>query len=133
MEKINDLFDVQIAKTIDAYPSIFSKDDVIQLLASLRTETTNAIHEMLPSPDAYTIDEAKLQDFVSDVKHSLENFLDGTNNEIIDYESAEFNIGYSNRIELENICINNDTILDELDDILVSKFKDFYCNTEENE
>jgi hypothetical protein len=88
---------------------------------------------MLPSPDTYTIDESKLQDFVSSVKHSLENFLDGTNNEIIDYDSAEFNISYNNQLELENICINNDTILDELDDILVSKFKDFYCNTEENE
>lgn len=37
MEKINDLFDQEITKTVDAYPSIFSKDDVCNLLSALRT------------------------------------------------------------------------------------------------
>jgi len=37
MDKINNLFDQEITKTIDAYPSIFSKDDVVNLLSSLRT------------------------------------------------------------------------------------------------
>ena len=123
MEKINDLFDVQIAKTIDAYPSIFSKDDVITLLSSLRTDSLHAIHEMLPQPSAYLIDEEKFQEFNAAVRSSLDNFLDGTNNEVIDYDSAEFNISYDNRLELENICLNNDTILEELDDILLTQWK----------
>ena len=128
MEKINDLFDVQIAKTIDAYPSIFSKDDVITLLSSLRTDSLHAIHEMLPQPSAYLIDEEKFQEFNAAVRSSLDNFLDGTNNEVIDYDSAEFNISYDNRLELENICLNNDTILEELDDILLTKWQEFYSD-----
>ena len=133
MEKINDLFDVQIAKTIDAYPSIFSKDDVITLLSSLRTDSLHAIHEMLPQPSAYLIDEEKFQEFNAAVRSSLDNFLDGTNNEIIDYDSAEFNISYNNQLELENICLNNDTILEELDDILLTKWQEFYGDLKTDE
>ena len=133
MEKINDLFDVQIAKTIDAYPSIFSKDDVITLLSSLRTESLHAIHEMLPQPSAYLIDEEKFQEFNAAVRSSLDNFLDRTNTEVIDYDSAEFNISYDNRLELENICLNNDSILEELDDILLTQWQEFYGDLKTDE
>ena len=133
MEKINDLFDVQIAKTIDAYPSIFSKDDVITLLSSLRTDSLHAIHEMLPQPNAYLIDEERFQEFNAAVRSSLDNFLDGTNNEVIDYDYAEFNISYDNRLELENICLNNDTILEELDDILLTEWQEFYGDLKTDE
>ena len=133
MEKINDLFDVQIAKTIDAYPSIFSKDDVITLLSSLRTDSLHAIHEMLPQPSAYLIDEEKFQEFNAAVRSSLDNFLDRTNTEVIDFDSAEFNISYDNRLELENICLNNDTILEELDDILLTKWQEFYGDLKTDE
>ena len=133
MEKINDLFDVQIAKTIDAYPSIFSKDDVISLITSLRTESLNAIHEMLPQPSAYTINEAKFQEFNEAVRDSLDSFLNRTNAEIIDYDSAEFNIGYHNKLELENISLNNDTILEELDDILLTEWQTVYGDLKTDE
>lgn len=133
MEKINDLFDVQIAKTIDAYPSIFSKDDVISLINSLRTESLNAIHKILPQPSAYLMDEEKFAEFGSAVRNSLDRFLDHTNNEVIDYDSAEFNISYANKIELENICINNDTILEKLDDILLTEWQTVYGDLKTNE
>ena len=133
MEKINDLFDVQIAKTIDAYPSIFSKDDVITLLSSLRTDSLHAIHEMLPQPSAYLFDEEKFQEFNAAVRSSLECFLESTNTEVIDFDSAEFNISYDNRLELENICLNNDTILEELDDILLTKWQEFYGDLKTDE
>lgn len=133
MKKINDLFDVQMTKTMDAYPSIFSKDDVCNLLSELRTEILNAIPELLPPPSAYLIDEERFQEFNAAVRSSLDNFLDGTNNEVIDYDSAEFNINYDNRLELENICLNNDTILEELDDILLTKWQEFYGDLKTDE
>jgi hypothetical protein len=133
MEKINDLFDVQIAKTIDAYPSIFSKDDVITLLSSLRTESLHAIHEMLPQPSAYLIDEEKFQEFNAAVRMSLYNFLDSNNTNIIDYDSAEFGIDYNNKIILENICLENDSILEELDDILLTQWQELYGDLKTDE
>lgn len=133
MEKINDLFDVQIAKTIDAYPSIFSKDDVITLLSSLRTESLHAIHEMLPQPAAYLIDEEKFQEFNSAVRNQLENFLDQNNSEVIDYDSAEFNINYDRRIEIESIDLNNLAITEELDDILLTQWQLVYGDLKTDE
>lgn len=133
MEKINDLFDVQMTKTTDAYPSIFSKDDVCNLLEGLKDEILNAIPELLPQPSAYLIDEAKFQEFNAAVRSSLDRFLDHTNNEVIDYDSAEFNISYDNRIELENICINNDTILEKLDDILLTEWQTAYGDLKTDE
>jgi hypothetical protein len=133
MEKINELFESKVSKTIDAYPSIFSKDDVVELLNNLKTTVLHTVNEMLPQPNPYLIDEAKFQDFNAAVRNQLDNFLDGTNNEIIDYDSAEFNISYNNQLELENICINNDTILEELDDILLTQWQLVYGDLKTDE
>jgi hypothetical protein len=133
MEKINDLFDVQMTKTTDAYPSIFSKDDVCNLLSGLRTEILNAIHEILPQPNAYLIDEEKFQEFNAAVRSKLEDFLDHTNTEAIDYDSAEFGIDYDNRIKLDNICLNNDAITEELDDILLTQWQLVYGDLKTDE
>jgi hypothetical protein len=55
MEKINNLFDQEITKTVDAYPSIFSKDDVCNLLSSLRTQVLYEVSELKPSGSTYDI------------------------------------------------------------------------------
>lgn len=49
MEKINDLFDQEITKTLDAYPSIYTKDDVVSLLSKLRTVVLTEISELKPN------------------------------------------------------------------------------------
>ena len=69
MEKINDLFDQEITKTVDAYPSIFSKDDVVNLLSKLRTIVLTEVSELKPIDNVFT---AKyITDSVEDL---LQNF-----------------------------------------------------------
>lgn len=51
MEKINNLFDQEITKTIDAYPSIFSKDDVCNLLSVLRTAVLYEVTKLKPTTE----------------------------------------------------------------------------------
>jgi hypothetical protein len=69
MEKINDLFDQEITKTVDAYPSIFSKDDVVNLLTSLRTQVLMEASELKTDDTVFT---AKyITDSVEDL---LQNF-----------------------------------------------------------
>jgi hypothetical protein len=69
MEKINDLFDKEITKTVDAYPSIFSKDDVVNLLSVLRTEVLYEATKLKPTDNVFT---AKyITDSVEDL---LQNF-----------------------------------------------------------
>ena len=68
MEKINDLFDQEITKTVDAYPSIFSKDDVVNLLSSLRTNVLTEISELK------TVTEFTPKYITDSVEDLLDNF-----------------------------------------------------------
>jgi hypothetical protein len=54
MEKINDLFDQEITKTLDAYPSIYTKDDVVSLLSKLRTVVLTEVSELKPVGNVFT-------------------------------------------------------------------------------
>jgi len=120
MEKINELFDQEITRVIDAFPSVYTKDDVVSLLSTLRTQTLNEAAELKPTA---SITEEKFQEFSADVSRNLERALcDGTI-EIHDQSSAEFTINYDNRVELENIDVHTDNITDELHEILLNEFQ----------
>jgi len=51
METINNLFDQEITKTVDAYPSIYTKDDVVSLLSKLRTVVLTEVSELKPTTE----------------------------------------------------------------------------------
>ena len=132
MEKINDLFDQEITKTVDAYPSIFSKDDVVNLLSTLRTTVLAEAAKLKP---AGSITEEKFQEFDANVRASLENSMNNGSIDLYDYSSAEFSIDYHNTIQIESLDFNTDAVIDELDDILLTEFQaifgDLITNNEE--
>jgi len=133
MEKINNLVDQEITKTVDAYPSIFSKDDVVNLLSSLRTQVLTEVSEL--KQPAQSITDIAFQEFSESVTRELENRITRGDVEVYDYSSAEFSINYHNTIEIENIDFNSDAVTDELSDILLDKFQESFgkllTNTEE--
>jgi hypothetical protein len=120
MEKINELFELQVAIVIDAFPSVYTKDDVISLLTTLRTQVLTEAAELKPTA---SITEELFQEFASDVNQNLERSLCNGQIEVYDTGSAEFSISYDNRIEIENIDVLTDNITDELHDILLDKFQ----------
>jgi hypothetical protein len=126
MDKINNLFDQEITKTIDAYPSIFSKDDVVNLLSSLRTTVLYEAADALSNANATPITEMDFQNFSESVTRELENRINRGDVDIHDYSSAEFSINYHNTIEIENIDFNSDAVTDELSDILLDKFQESF-------
>jgi hypothetical protein len=125
MEKINDLFENEISGVIHAYPSIYTKDDVSELLSKLRTAVLNEAAELKPT---IGLTEDQFQAFASDVNLSLERSLCNGSIEVYDTGSAEFSISYENRIEIENIDVLTDNITDELHDILLSQFQQHFGN-----
>ena len=129
MENINNLFDQEITKTVDAYPSIFSKDDVVNLLSSLRTNVLTEISELQPTA---TVNEKRFQDFSESVTRALENSINRGNLDIYDTSSAEFSINYHNTIEIENIDFNTDALIDELSDILQDQFVGYFGELQTN-
>jgi len=130
MEKINDLFDQEITKTVDAYPSIFSKDDVVNLLSALRTnviaEALEASRQLAEAERKFFISEMDFQEFSSNVTNALERCINNGNIDIYDYSSAEFSIDYHNTIQIESIDFNTDAVTDELSNILLDQFQESF-------
>jgi len=130
MEKLNDLFDQEITKTVDAYPSIFSKDDVVDLLSLLRTnvvaEALEASRQLAEAERKFFISEMDFQEFSSNVTNALERCINNGNIDIYDYSSAEFSINYHNTIEIESIDFNTDAVTDELSNILLDQFQESF-------
>ena len=127
MEKINDLFDQEITKVIDSYPSIYTKDDVVNLLSALRTETLTEVLEasrqLAEGERKFFISEMDFQEFSADVSRKLERALNDGTIDAIDLDSAEFTIGYRNTIEIESINVDTDSIVEELANILLDEFQ----------
>jgi hypothetical protein len=122
MKKINELFDARVDIVMDNYSSVFTKDDVISLLVALRTDALNAVAEAKPT---IGITEEQFQEFNANVRYALERVLND-NNDIIDYSSVEFEIDYDNRIGINNIDINVDSITEELDEIMLDRFQEAF-------
>ena len=125
MEKINELFENELTGIVHAYPSVYSKDDVTELLSKLRTAVLNEAAELKPTVG---ITEEKFQEFSADVNKSLENEINRGNIEVYDHSSAEFSINYDNRVELESLDILTDNITDELHSILLDQFQLHFGN-----
>jgi len=120
MEKINELFENELSGIIHAYPSIYTKDDVSELLSKLRTAVLTEAAELKPTG---SITEAQFLEFSADVVRQLDRALSDGSITVYDDSSAEFSINYDNRVELENIDVITDNITDELDAILLDQFK----------
>lgn len=129
METINNLFDQEITKTVDAYPSIYTKDDVVSLLSKLRTVVLTEVSELKP---ASAITEDRFQEFSESVTKSLENKINRGDIDVYDYSSAEFSINYHNTIEIENLDFNTDSIVDELATILQDQFVGYFGELQTN-
>jgi hypothetical protein len=123
MEKINELFENEISGIIHAYPSIYTKDDAIELLSRLRTAVLN---EALNLKTTTGITEDQFQEFRGDVSKTLERMLCDGSIEVYDNSSAEYSIDYNNTIVLENIDVLTDNITDELENILLDQFQNHF-------
>ena len=91
----------QAIDTINAsFPSIWSKDDVLQLI--------NKIDE----GDKGFIDREKI---LEKIRESVDNAIGGmSNDDIVDCSECEFNIRNGNEIELESVSVNTSEIVDEV-------------------
>jgi hypothetical protein len=90
-----------ITQVNECISSVFSKEDVIKLIEQIE-ETT--------------LDEQLIEDVLKEFNNKMYHIED----DIVDYSSAEFHIGYDNKLELECVSIDRDLISDQLERV----FKD---------
>jgi predicted unusual protein kinase regulating ubiquinone biosynthesis (AarF/ABC1/UbiB family) len=113
MKKVNVLESVQ-----NSVSSIFSKEDVIALINSI--DESNFDVKLI---------SRKLQDLQSTISYEFQNL---NSDEVVDYYSVEFSIGYQNRIEVEDMNINIER-LTEIVEGAIEEFDRELENLEENE
>jgi hypothetical protein len=104
MESVNRTFEL-CKESIKLSPSsIFSTDDVTKLIERVKQDVLTLIEEEKAETSDLTAFKLNvLQAF----RHELD---DNRYSEYVDQDSAEFNISYDNRIELERIDINTDEL-----------------------
>ena len=124
MEIINNVFDQQIEKIIDSFPSIYTKDDVVTLISGLRTQVLTEALELTKTNSF--ISEMDFQEFSCNVTKTLEREINNGGLDVHDYSSAEFSIDYHNTIQIESIDFNTDAVTDELSDILLDQFQESF-------
>jgi hypothetical protein len=130
MDKIDQLFENEISKATHAYPSIYTKEDVASLLAKLQVNIMGLIIEskLNESTEPPAIQAAvpanKFAEFTSKVREKLYNYLDRT--EIVDLNSAEFEISYDNKIELTRVDVDLDSWTEEFDMYMLDIFTEVF-------
>jgi hypothetical protein len=106
-----------ITKVENAFPSIFTKDDVIVLLRELSDAIEN---DDDVANGGLIMDKDTLLD---KIRGAVDNAINNmSNDEIVDTSDTEFNIRNGNEIEIESIGIHTSDIIDvvmrEVDEVL---------------
>ena len=110
-----------VASVQNAFPSIYTKDDVIKLLESIEIQQSSGklSNEQI---------EELTQSIQEKVSRAIRNFDTG---DIVDNSTAEFSIGYSNILELDSVDVDLDNLNDEIESTIESTVTEFFEGLEE--
>jgi hypothetical protein len=97
--------------TINAsFPSIWSKDDVLQLINKIDEGTGSFNSEKL----------------IDKIREAVDNAINNmSNDEVVDVSSTEFSIRNGNEIEIDSIGINTNEIVDNVMTDVVEAIEDY--------
>ena len=111
-----------------AFPSIYTKQDVTDLLTSL-----NESMKSEPAPDAIHITERAVQNLIEEVVGICQRYLDDWNPSD-NVDQVELTLNYDNRIEVESITVDVDDLLSNVVyDINASAFLNQLISDSKNE
>jgi hypothetical protein len=117
----------------NAFPSIFSKEDVKHQLEEFGYGLITIIMEM--KEEEKSVRSISLQGveelselLVKTICHKVER-LDSE--EVVDFSSASFSIGYSNQVEIDSMDYNPDAITEIVDIAVAEALHDFFTPEEE--
>jgi hypothetical protein len=97
--------------------SVVSIDNVIALIQQLEAEVQ-------------VVKSFKLtQELADEIANRIERRLDNDSHNLVDIDSAEFSLGYDNKIELESVELYTDNIMT----LVTDSIDEFVCEVEEPE
>jgi len=120
-----------IANVQTAFPSIFTKEDVVAILEGLHSNLDSEEEVEAPSIKAALFTDDQLTTLIDNVKEAVERMLNRMDSsDLVDTGSAEFEISYGNTLELSSVEVNVDNIADEVNSTIEDEIRDYFENLE---
>lgn len=115
-----------------SFPSIFSREDVKHLLEEFGYGLITNVMEM--KEEKRTMSLEGVQELSELLIRTINNKIERLDSEeVVDFNSASFSIGYSNQVEIDSIDYNSDTITELVDIAVDEALHDFFSPEEEEE
>ena len=123
----------QLNDVNNAFPSIFSKEDVKHQLEEFGYGLITIVMEMKEEgKSSLGLTFEQRQELEGNLREAIERKIDRMDSsDVVDYDSAEFNIEYGNTLALESVNFNADSICDEIDSVISQVIGDFFQPVEE--
>ena len=115
---MNNKIETTVKRVQESPSSVFTKEDVLNLLKDIQTpeEAKKELREVVPTA---ILKEVKEHILVGLKERALQNFReeleDAIDSELVDLDSAELSIDYHKRVEIESIDVNKEEIIGILD------------------
>lgn len=116
---MNNKLETVIKRVQESPSSVFTKEDVLNLLKAME-----APEEVKEEPVKKDLSPKEVKEkILAELKEKiLEKFRaeleDAMDSDLVDFDSAEFSIGYDRRVEIDSIDVNKEDIIEILDQAL---------------
>lgn len=119
-------------KDVDnSFPSIFSREDVKHQLEEFGYGLITIIMEMKDEKSSRSMSLEGVQELSELLIKSINDKINRLDSEdVVDYNSASFSIGYSNQVEIDSMDFNSDEITDIIDITVDEVLHDFFSPEE---
>ena len=115
-----------VASVQNAPSSIFTKDDVLNLLNGIEIPKEAVINPLT---------DFQIESLIKTIHEAIEDNAGDIDNDCIDRDSAEFTLNYNNTIELDSVGFDTDsivsTVTNGIDDVIEKWFEKAFPDSEE--
>jgi hypothetical protein len=114
-----------------SFPSVYTKQDVLQLLVKFADTISNFVVEQEEKSD-YAITSERLKELEDVLQGAIASKVERLDSEeVVDYDSASFSIGYNNQVEIDTMDCNSDNIMEAVEEVITDVLHDFFAPVEE--
>jgi len=122
MDEIFDLYKHEIAFSRS---SVFTKEDVLKLFTEFYSNISKFKAEQPQQPmPKLNILASDFAEFTSTVREKLSYYLESS--DLVDYNSAEFEFEYDNRIVLKHVHVDLDSWTEDFDEYMLDTFAEVF-------
>lgn len=114
-----------IANVQTAFPSIFSKEDVVSILEGLLAEVDS--EEETETVVGSGLNEDQISELILNIQEAVSRKINRMDtSDLVDTSTAEFNINYGNTLELESVDVNGDYVADEVNEVVDEEIRGYF-------